>query len=80
MMTWKDRLRPFAEHIEAIHSAINTMSDDDLKKLGIACRQPTQTNCGWSTYGAAKVIKGEVDAELARRDHKRKQSRDREPQ
>jgi hypothetical protein len=65
--TWKDRLRPFAQHIEQISALIRVMEDEELKKLGIACRNPTSTNCGWATYQAAKVIMGEVDAELRRR-------------
>jgi hypothetical protein len=71
MTTWKDRLRPFADHIETMATMIRLLEDEDLKKLGAACCQPTQTNCGWSTYQAAKVIEREVGAELYRRKQKR---------
>lgn len=66
-LTFKKRLAPFAKHIEDMSVMIRIMEDEDLKKLGIACRQVTTTNCGWSTYQAGKVIEREVGAELYRR-------------
>lgn len=67
MTSWKDRLRPFAGYIEEMAVLIRVMDDAELKKLAEACRRPTRTNSGWSTYQAARLISGEVDAELNRR-------------
>lgn len=64
---WITRLRPFAEHLEAMYQAIVDASDDDLMALRRACGEPTQTNCGWSTYRVARVIFDEIDGEILRR-------------
>lgn len=65
--TWKDRLRPFADHIQEMATLIRVMEDAELKALAAAITRPTTTNCGWSTYQAAGVIEREVASELYRR-------------
>ena len=71
MSDWRGRLRPFADHIEAIYELVVNASDEDLMLFLEDVKHPTETNCGWSTYQAAKMIREEIISEIARRKSKR---------
>lgn len=61
-------IKPFAAHIEQMYALIVEMKDDELQPLLDACLATSQTNCGWSTFHAArKFVEPEVRGEIARR-------------
>lgn len=64
---WKQLLKPFTLQVEVMWAAIQEASAEELEALRDACEKPSQTNCGWSTYEAAKAIRAEVNSEIARR-------------
>ena len=64
---WKGLLKPFADIIENIELSIERLPDEDLLKLSKAIDEPTQTNCGWSTYRAAQYLEPLVTNKMLRR-------------
>ena len=71
-IVWRDRLRPFAEHIYKINKKIFDATDEDLRALAKACRRVTRTNCGWGEYRIAPLLAELVREELGRRRLSRK--------
>ncbi len=70
--TWKQRLASFAGHVQAMYTDITIMPDDELRALVAACKRATSTNCGWSTFRAARVIEAEAVNEWQGRRRKRR--------
>jgi hypothetical protein len=68
---WKGTLEPWARAYRRAHMAmtkhLGNMSDERLAELLAATEKPSQTNCGWATYGAAQFIRGEVRWEIQHR-------------
>ena len=71
-IVWRDRLKPFAEHIYEINKKIFDATDKDLRALAKACRRVTGTNCGWAEYLIAPILTDLVKGELGRRRLSRK--------
>lgn len=59
--TWRNRLEPFAtlyrNFVRQVRDQIEAMPLSDVRKLLESAEQPTETNCGWSTYQAAPIIR-----------------------
>lgn len=74
MTDWKKTLRPYADLLEQLHQKVKTdaaeMSDADLKALNEAALKPSSTNCGWSTFEAAAIVRERAGHELWMRKHR----------
>lgn len=71
---WKTRLEPFAQQYLAlydmIHEYVSGLTDADLALVERQSHMPTQTNCGWSTYRVAPLIREEIRCERYRRERR----------
>lgn len=54
--TDKKLLAPYAALYMEIYHLAAAASDVELIALGRAANAVDQTNCGWDTYGAAKIV------------------------
>jgi hypothetical protein len=70
---WKTRLLPYARlydaYIDAVESKIRELSSEELTALAEAAEEPTQTNCWWATYWAAREVREAATREMNRRRH-----------
>lgn len=60
-------LKPYAILMAGVFGDLENMTEDELLELSDACEKPTQTNCWFYTYQAARFIGPLVSAELSRR-------------
>lgn len=58
-------LRPRGDCIYELFAPISGMSLRQLRRLLEACNQMTDTNCGWGTFEAAKLLKPELERLIA---------------
>lgn len=75
----KERLEPFAEDYERLVQSLEAMDDVALEGLSVACANVSQTNCGWSTYRAAKVLQPEISSILLLRKRNAQESMTHQP-
>ena len=68
-------LRQFAEHYASIVLIIEGASSQKLAYWRKCARVPTETNCGWSTFGVAPLIRELVIHEQWRRSEAKKKRR-----
>lgn len=54
-------LRPRGDCIYELFAPISGMSLRQLRRLLEACNQMTDTNCGWGTFEAAKMLRPELE-------------------
>ena len=68
---WKKALDPFddlyRDMLTAYAVRMEQMTDEQLNELYRATRSPSQTNCGWTMYRAAPIVRDEVERERYRR-------------
>lgn len=68
---WKELLDPCAAHYAAmdwaIHLHLCALDDATLAEVIEAANQPSQTNCGWSTYRVRNVVREEAQRVLYER-------------
>lgn len=67
-----NELKPYAELWQEIEIKIEETSLPKLRYLLKCCDTPTDSNCGWDTYRAAKAIKPLIVSEIARRMYMKK--------
>ncbi|HHY45732.1 MAG TPA: hypothetical protein GX506_00330 [Firmicutes bacterium] len=79
---WKVLLNPFALVVaeldghcsvgtiaRALRGMLRSRSDDEIRAIAAACDSPTETNCWWATYSAARILRKEVPWILRERQH-----------
>lgn len=63
----RDLLKEHAAHFAQMAEKVMALSDDDLLRLGLACKEASYSNCSWDVFRAARYIEDEVSAEQNRR-------------
>ena len=68
-------LSPFANLYAGIENKLMGASERRLRLWLRICETPTETNCWWATYNAAKMIKPLIQKELAIRAYQKKKAK-----
>jgi hypothetical protein len=75
---WKSLLDPwgdtYGQFLISLDAHCENLSDDDLEALAAAAAMPSQSNCGWTTYRVAPIVRDAIRSEWFRRKAAEEQS------